>query len=221
MEIKPITGINAMVSAPGSKSYTQRALIIAALAQGNSTLHNALLSEDTAYVMDALKALGAEIATQGTDMVIKGTAGHLKDPGEAIYLGNNGTAMRLLTGIAALGTGTVTLTGSPRLCERPIKPLLITALQSIGVDARGRGTNGLPPVIVHAHRPRGGYRHPRGYREQSIHLRPAPLRPLCRERYHHRAPGGNPVSSLCRDDRRGDGGLWGNGAATSAPSGMW
>ena len=62
MEIKPITGFNATVSVPGSKSYTQRALIIAALAQGNSSLHNALISEDTGYVMDALKALGAEIA---------------------------------------------------------------------------------------------------------------------------------------------------------------
>jgi len=155
MEIKPITGINAVVSAPGSKSYTQRALIIATLAMGDSILHNALLSEDTAYVMDALKALGAEIATKGTDMVISGRAGHLKDPRQAIYLGNNGTAMRLLTGIAALGTGIVTLTGSPRLCERPIKPL-ITALQTIGVDAEGCGANGLSPVIVHARRPRGG-----------------------------------------------------------------
>jgi 3-phosphoshikimate 1-carboxyvinyltransferase len=155
MEIKPITGIKASVSAPGSKSYTQRALIVAALAQGDSILHNALLSEDTAYLTDALKAMGAEIATQGTDMIVKGTAGNLKDPGQAIYLGNNGTAMRLLTGIAALGTGTITLTGSSRLCERPIKPL-ITALQTIGVDAEEYGANGLPPVVVRARRPRGG-----------------------------------------------------------------
>jgi 3-phosphoshikimate 1-carboxyvinyltransferase len=155
MEIKPITGINASVRAPGSKSYTQRALIVAALAQGDSTLHNALLSEDTTYVTNALKAMGAEIATTGTDMIIKGTGGHLKGSNQAIYLGNNGTAMRLLTGVAALGTSSITLTGSSRLCERPIKPL-ITALQTIGVDAEGCGANGSPPVVVHARRPRGG-----------------------------------------------------------------
>jgi 3-phosphoshikimate 1-carboxyvinyltransferase len=155
MEIKPITGINARVSAPGSKSYTQRALIVAALAQGDSILHNALLSEDTAYVMDALKAMGAEITATGTDVVIKGTAGNLKEPKAAIYLGNNGTAMRLLTGIAALGRGSITLTGSPRLCERPIKPL-ISALKAIGIDAAGYGANGSPPVVVHGRRPRGG-----------------------------------------------------------------
>ena len=62
MEIKPIKGINATVTMPGSKSYTQRALIIAALAKGRSALHNALIAEDTGYMIDALRSLGAEIA---------------------------------------------------------------------------------------------------------------------------------------------------------------
>ena len=155
MEIKPITGLNVTVTVPGSKSYTQRALIIAALAQGRSSLQNALISEDTGYVMDALKALGAEIAVDGEAVTISGTAGRLRNPGHVIYLGNNGTAMRLLTGVVALGTATVTLTGTSRLCQRPIKPLL-DALTSLGADAESQGEDGCPPVVVHAHGLRGG-----------------------------------------------------------------
>ena len=154
-EIKPITGIDATVSVPGSKSYTQRALIIAALANGSSCLHNPLIAEDTGYVIEALRSLGAEIRTEDEDMAISGTGGHLKNPEKEIYLGNNGTAMRLLTGMVALGRGPFTLTGSPRLCQRPIKPLL-DALASLGVDARSRGNNGYPPVVVHANGLRGG-----------------------------------------------------------------
>ena len=155
MEIKPITHLNATVSVPGSKSYTQRALIIAALAEGRSTVQNPLIAEDTGYVMEALKALGAEIVVAGHEVTIMGTGGHLQNPGGEIYLGNNGTAMRLLTGVVALGRGSFTLTGSPRLCQRPIKPLL-DALTTMGVDARTKNTDGYPPVIVHAHGLQGG-----------------------------------------------------------------
>jgi 3-phosphoshikimate 1-carboxyvinyltransferase len=154
-EIKPIKGVDTTVSVPGSKSYTQRALIIAALAEGRSVLQNPLIAEDTGYVIEALRSLGSDIATGDGNMVISGTSGHLKNPGKEIYVGNNGTAMRLLTGVVALGTGPFTLTGSPRLCQRPIKPLL-DALTSMGVDARSKGNNGYPPVVVHANGLRGG-----------------------------------------------------------------
>jgi 3-phosphoshikimate 1-carboxyvinyltransferase len=154
-EIKSIKGVDATVSAPGSKSYTQRALIIAALAEGSSVLHNPLIAEDTGYVIEALRSLGADIATGNGDIVISGTGGHLNNPGKEIYVGNNGTAMRLLTSVVALGTGSFTLTGSPRLCQRPLQPLL-DALSSMGVDARSKGNNGYPPVIVHANGLRGG-----------------------------------------------------------------
>ena len=113
--IKPLKDIDTTVSVPGSKSYTQRALIIAALAEGRSVLHNALIAEDTGYVIEALQSLGADITTEDGDIVISGTGGQLKNPGKEIYVGNNGTAMRLLTGVAALGRGPFTLTGSPRL----------------------------------------------------------------------------------------------------------
>jgi len=155
MEIKPITHLNATVSVPGSKSYTQRALIIAALAEGSSTLQNPLIAEDTGYMMDALKALGAEIVVTSHEVTVMGTGGHLQNPGGEIYLGNNGTAMRLLTGVVSLGRGSFTLTGSPRLCQRPIKPLL-DALTTMGVDARTKNNDAYPPVIVHAHGLQGG-----------------------------------------------------------------
>jgi 3-phosphoshikimate 1-carboxyvinyltransferase len=155
MEIKPLTHLKATVTVPGSKSYTQRALIIAALAQGESVLHNALIAEDTHYMMEALKALGAEIQVTGQEVMVTGTGGLLRNPEGKIYLGNNGTAMRLLTGVAALGRGPITLTGSTRLCQRPIKPLL-DALATMGVDAKTKNNDGCPPVTVHAHGLHGG-----------------------------------------------------------------
>jgi 3-phosphoshikimate 1-carboxyvinyltransferase len=154
-EIKPIKGINAVVTVPGSKSYTQRALIIAALAQGKSFLQNALIAEDTIYVMETLKSLGSDIRSSKGDITVRGTGGQIRNPGKEIYLGDNGTAMRLLTGLVALGKGTFTLTGSPRLCQRPIQPLL-DALRAMGVDCRSTEKAGYPPLVVSANGLRGG-----------------------------------------------------------------
>ena len=154
-EIKPIKGINATVRVPGSKSYTQRALIIAALAQGRSFLQNALIAEDTVYLMEALRSLGSDIRNRQGDITISGTGGRIKNPEKEIFVGNNGTAMRLLTGLVALGEGTFTLTGSPRLCQRPIQPLL-DALTTMGVDISSKEKDGCPPVVVSANGLRGG-----------------------------------------------------------------
>jgi 3-phosphoshikimate 1-carboxyvinyltransferase len=155
MEIRPLKHLNATVSVPGSKSYTQRALIIAALAEGQSRLENALIAEDTGYVIGALQSLGAEVSADKEDICVSGFGGHPRNPRGEIYLGNNGTAMRLLTAVVALGQGPFTLTGSQRLRERPMQPLL-DALTSMGVDARTEHENGYPPVIVHAHGLYGG-----------------------------------------------------------------
>ena len=124
IEIKPITQLNARVTMPGSKSYTQRAMIMAALAEGDSCLRGPLLSEDTGYLTEALRLLGAKIEIHNGDMLVKGTAGRISNPQKKIYLGNNGTAMRLLTTVACLGKGEFLLTGAPRLLERPVQPLL-------------------------------------------------------------------------------------------------
>jgi 3-phosphoshikimate 1-carboxyvinyltransferase len=155
MEIKPIKHLNATVKIPGSKSFTQRALIIGALAEGRSFLRNTLLSEDTEYLIVALRSLGSEILVKDDDIIINGTGGTIGNPGRELYLGNNGTAMRFLTSLVSLGKGVFTLTGDRRLCERPIKSLL-DALKALGVDARSENGRGLPPVVVHSEGLRGG-----------------------------------------------------------------
>lgn len=141
------TQADAVVKAPGSKSLTQRALTIAALAQGTSTIRNGLVSDDTQYLIDGLRALGAEIAIEGDKMVVTGTDGQIQNPEQTIFLGNNGTAMRFLITVASLGKGVFVLDGDPRLRERPVASLL-QALKTLGVTAAGRNEEGYPPVII-------------------------------------------------------------------------
>ena len=148
-EIETLKSLDATVRIPGSKSFTQRALVIASLAEGESLLQNPLLSEDSTYLMEALKDLGAEIRIEGKDIQVTGTGGRLKNPGKSIFLGNNGTAMRFLTSLVSLGEGEYTLTGTERLCQRPIGAL-VEALRSLGVGARSKGGDGFPPVVVNA-----------------------------------------------------------------------
>ncbi len=155
MEIRPIKHLDATVKAPGSKSYTQRALIIGALAEGRSFLRGALLSEDTQYFIDSLRSLGSEILIKDEDIIIAGTSGHIRNPEQEIFLGDNGTAMRFLTSLVSLGNGEFTLTGSRRMHKRPIK-VLLDALRILGVDARSKSEEGFPPVVIHATGLRGG-----------------------------------------------------------------
>jgi 3-phosphoshikimate 1-carboxyvinyltransferase len=154
-EIRPLTRVNAELQVPGSKSYTQRALVIASLADGKSMLRNALVAEDTTHLVEALRLLGAQIVSSGQDMIVTGTGGRIQNPGRELYLGNNGTAMRFLVSVAALASGDITLTGDPRLCERPLQPLL-EGIRSLGVSSTCRLNGGLPPVTVHGGTLRGG-----------------------------------------------------------------
>lgn len=155
MEIRPLERLDATVRVPGSKSYTQRAMVIAALAEGQSILRDALLSEDTRVLAGALADLGAGIRTEGIQMDIRGNGGRLARPSREIRLGNNGTAIRLLAGVASLGEGPVVLTGDARLRERPMQPLL-EALRDLGADVRTDGNRGYPPVTIRGGRLRGG-----------------------------------------------------------------
>lgn len=155
MEIKPIKNLDAEISIPGSKSYTQRALIIASLAHGKSFLRNYLISDDTGYLIEGLRSLGSDILTTEEDIIINGTGGNITNPGKEIYLGNNGTAMRFLTSIVSLGKGEFVLGGDSRLNERPIEPLL-DALRLLGVDANSKNKNGYPPVVISANGIQGG-----------------------------------------------------------------
>jgi 3-phosphoshikimate 1-carboxyvinyltransferase len=138
---------DCQVTVPGSKSYTHRMLIAAALADGVSHLKNALVSEDTKFTMDALRQMGIQIEVNRDEVRVVGKGGLLEPCEAPIYLGNSGTSMRLLTGVAALGTGTYTLTGNARMQMRPIKDLL-DALQQMGIKARSVKNTGCPPVEV-------------------------------------------------------------------------
>lgn len=135
------------VAVPGSKSYTHRVLIAAALASGESLILNALRSEDTALTMGALRQMGIAIADRAEGLAIQGLGGRLKPSEKEIFLGNSGTSMRLLIPIAALGRGDYLLTGTPRMQERPVQALL-DALGQIGVTARSVNANGCPPLVV-------------------------------------------------------------------------
>lgn len=146
IEIRPVGKVNASLEVPGSKSLTQRALIVAALAKGESRLLGPLESDDTAYSSQALKQLGAEIE-KDTDWRVVGNGGVIQPSSEPIYLGNNGTATRFLTSVASLGNTQYTIDGDSRMHQRPIGPL-IAALQGWGVDISSVRGTGCPPLHI-------------------------------------------------------------------------
>ena len=144
------------VTVPGSKSYTHRMLIASALSDGECQIGNALRSEDTLLTLQALRQMGVEIDDASSDRIlVTGRGGQLIPHSEEVYLGNSGTSMRLLTAVAALGHGKITLTGTKRMGERPIQDL-IDALQDLGVRIRSVNQNGCPPVVIEAETLRGG-----------------------------------------------------------------
>ena len=135
------------VGVPGSKSYTHRMLIAAALSDGACTLQDALDSEDTALTLTTLAKWGIAAERSGAAVAVTGRGGELTSCREAIFLGNSGTSMRLLTAVAALARGKTILTGGARMQERPIRHLL-DGLTQLGVAARSIAGNGCPPVEV-------------------------------------------------------------------------
>lgn len=154
IEIQPVANIDAAIEVPGSKSLTQRALIAAALARGESRLIGPLESEDTAYTRSALIQLGAVIE-KDQGWRIQGNGGVIKPAGAPIYLGNNGTATRFLTSVAALGNSSFTIDGDSRMQQRPIGPLL-AALQGWGVDIVSTRGTGCPPLVINGRGLAGG-----------------------------------------------------------------
>jgi len=146
-KITPCEHVQATLTLPGSKSYTHRALMAAALAAGESVLTNALAAEDTELTAAALKQLGAGIDWQGATIRVTGRNGRWLPARLPIYLGNSGTSMRFLTALAALGEGEYLLTGTERLCQRPLGELL-EALGQAGVQVVSERGDGCPPVRV-------------------------------------------------------------------------
>jgi len=156
MLISPIPHpLHATVRVPGSKSLTNRALAIAALADGATTITNALFSEDSGYFADCLQTLGfhLEVADFQTLVVVHGLGGRIPTDHAEMFVGNAGTAARFLTAFAALGYGKFVLDGSARMRERPIRDLL-EALNQLGVETAC--PSGCPPVTIHAKGLRGG-----------------------------------------------------------------
>jgi 3-phosphoshikimate 1-carboxyvinyltransferase len=142
--ITPVTHpMDATVELPGSKSLTNRALLIAALADGASTLRRALFSDDTHAMHGALESLGIAVeADEGAQIyVVHGRSGRIPASEATLFVGNAGTAARFLTAAVALGHGRYVVDGVPRMRERPIQPL-IDGLQQLGVDARAEFDNG-------------------------------------------------------------------------------
>ena len=139
------TRLAGTIALPGSKSITNRVLLIAALAQGRSHISGALKSDDTTYMARALRQLGVTVEDAGdTDFVVMST-GTLTPSQEPLFLGNAGTAVRFLTAAAANIKGTTVLTGDAHMQKRPIAPL-VEALNAAGVTATA--PTGCPPVTV-------------------------------------------------------------------------
>jgi 3-phosphoshikimate 1-carboxyvinyltransferase len=140
--------IDAVVRPPGSKSITNRALVAAALASGDSELRGALESDDTRVMADCLVALGVGLERAPDAWRVRGSAGHLRQPDAPLYTGNSGTTARFLSAAATLADGPVVLDGSPRMRQRPIQDL-VHALSQLGAPAEVLGRDGCPPLRVH------------------------------------------------------------------------
>jgi 3-phosphoshikimate 1-carboxyvinyltransferase len=156
IEISPAPFLDAVVRVPGSKSLTQRALIAAALAEGESVLLGPLASEDTQYTMTALRQMGISVDDSApAAWTVRGCGGAIQTPAADIFLGNNGTATRFLTSVAALGCGRFRITGGERMAQRPIAPLM-QALQGWQVRIESEAGTGCPPLRINANGIAGG-----------------------------------------------------------------
>ena len=147
IEIKPIQNLRATITLPGSKSYTNRALLIAGLTNGECRLEKPLVSDDTKYMIRALKAFGIPVQEEEGAFIVSGKGGNLSTPGEDIFIGNAGTAMRFLTTFSALSSGKIRLDGDERMRERPVADLL-DCLAQMGVQAVSANNNGCPPIDI-------------------------------------------------------------------------
>ncbi len=145
----------ATIKVPGSKSITQRALVTASLSCGISVLLNPLVSEDTLLLAEALDNLGIIIEKLENKWIINGRNGNILPYNKELYMGNNGTGIRFLCSIASLGSGKYILTGTKRMEERPVKPLL-DALNQLGIEAKSIKKNDCPPVEIVTHGLKGG-----------------------------------------------------------------
>ena len=152
LDLPPLSGVGGTVRVPGSKSISNRALLLAGFASGTTTITGLLHSDDTQVMLEALKQLGCRLEGDAGAIVVHGLGGRPLVQQATLWLGNAGTAMRPLVAalaLAASGDARFELRGTPRMHERPIGDL-VDALRSIGCAIDELGTPGFPPLAIRA-----------------------------------------------------------------------
>ena len=149
LDLPPLRGASGLVRLPGSKSISNRVLLLAGLAEGVTRVHDLLDSDDTRVMLDALRALGCGLDQEGRVLKVRGIGGRLAVHEADLFLGNAGTAMRPLTAalavLAATQGGRFEMRGVPRMHERPIGDL-VDALRVLGCTVEDLGQPGYPPL---------------------------------------------------------------------------
>ncbi|HEX4884725.1 MAG TPA: 3-phosphoshikimate 1-carboxyvinyltransferase, partial [Casimicrobiaceae bacterium] len=155
--LAPTAKAQGTVDLPGSKSISNRALLLAALAQGTTTLHGVLAADDVERMREALAALGVTMAPGAgpRDVVVQGCGGRFPAAKADLFLGNAGTAVRPLTAALAILGGDYVVRGVPRMHERPIGDL-VEPLRALGCAIRELGTPGYPPLAIGASQAQAG-----------------------------------------------------------------
>lgn len=148
LDIPPLTCAGGIVRLPGSKSISNRVLLLAALSHGTTTVHDVLASDDTAVMLTALEQLGCTVQKNGDTVTISGLDGQLHTKKASLFMGNAGTAMRPLTAALAVLGGEFELSGVARMHERPIGDL-VDALRQLGCGIDYLGTPGFPPLRLY------------------------------------------------------------------------
>ena len=147
LDLPPLHAVAGEVQLPGSKSISNRVLLLAALSAGRTTVHDLLASDDTRVMLDALRQLGCTVEEDGAQVHITGLGGRAPHSPAQLFLGNAGTAMRPLTAALALLGGAFELSGIARMHERPIGDL-VDALRQLGCQIDYLGNEGYPPLRI-------------------------------------------------------------------------
>ncbi len=160
LTVTPIKSLDGTVTLPGSKSLSNRCLLLAALSEGETRVDNLLESDDIRYMLEALDTLKVPVDKHSSESVtVTGQAGPINSPNQEenvdLFLGNAGTAMRPLAAALCMGEGKFVLDGVPRMRERPIADL-IDGLQQLGADVTCVEETGCPPVTINAKGLKGG-----------------------------------------------------------------
>ncbi|MCG5077573.1 3-phosphoshikimate 1-carboxyvinyltransferase [Paraburkholderia tagetis] len=147
LDLGPFNRASGTVRLPGSKSISNRVLLLAALAEGETTITNLLDSDDTRVMLDALAKLGVKLTREGDTCVVQGTRGAFTARQADLFLGNAGTAVRPLTAALAVNGGDYRIHGVPRMHERPIGDL-VDGLRQIGAKIDYEENDGYPPLRI-------------------------------------------------------------------------